>query len=205
MLMLLEERLVRIVFKFIYINNFNLEQHIYQRTGNMPITDPSQSIANFDLNAAAQMAAQAASINVKRPDYGALAAVLPSQQQRENMAPLQFVDYQQSHQHRQQQLNWGFLGQRDSLAPMSMCNNDNMYTTALNAINHQKKNCLSNLDNYFLGNGDSVSNTSYPSQQLLQKSNNNNNINGNAQLLRSESSSHSASENLFNSTLILFI
>ena len=27
-----------------------IENHIYQRTGNMPITDPNASIANFDLN-----------------------------------------------------------------------------------------------------------------------------------------------------------
>lgn len=26
-----------------------IEQHIYQRTGNMPITDPNASIANYDL------------------------------------------------------------------------------------------------------------------------------------------------------------
>jgi hypothetical protein len=30
-----------------------IEQHIYQRTGNMPITDPTASIGAYDLGAAA--------------------------------------------------------------------------------------------------------------------------------------------------------
>nr|CAD2181707.1 unnamed protein product [Meloidogyne enterolobii] len=56
-----------------------IENHIYQRTGNMPITDPNASIANFDLNYDALQAQQAAlqSNSVNRPNYGALAVVCP--------------------------------------------------------------------------------------------------------------------------------
>ncbi|KAF7637493.1 hypothetical protein Mgra_00003008 [Meloidogyne graminicola] len=56
-----------------------IENHIYQRTGNMPITDPNASIANFDLNSAALHAQQSAlqSNSVNRPNYGALAVVCP--------------------------------------------------------------------------------------------------------------------------------
>ncbi|KAL7077864.1 hypothetical protein ACQ4LE_003378 [Meloidogyne hapla] len=56
-----------------------IENHIYHRTGNMPITDPNASIANFDLNSAALQAQQAAlqSTSVNRPNYGALAVVCP--------------------------------------------------------------------------------------------------------------------------------
>lgn len=50
-----------------------IEQHIYQRTGNMPITDPNASIQDYDLMAA--HAAVIAQVNngPNRPNYGALA------------------------------------------------------------------------------------------------------------------------------------
>lgn len=69
-----EEKSVNNLFKSILI--VYLEQHIYHRTGNMPITDQNTSIFNFDLNAAAQAAAiAAANVNSSnRPNYGALAA-----------------------------------------------------------------------------------------------------------------------------------
>src|SRR4051794_23019971 len=68
-----------------------IEQHIYQRTGNMPLTDPSTPISGFDLQAAASAAAQAQANQGSRPPYGALAAaaaaaaaVVNQQQQRSN-------------------------------------------------------------------------------------------------------------------------
>ncbi|CAD5206490.1 unnamed protein product [Bursaphelenchus okinawaensis] len=53
-----------------------IEQHIYQRTGNMPITDPSATIKTFDFQAAAAAACRSngQTLNVNRPNYGALAA-----------------------------------------------------------------------------------------------------------------------------------
>lgn len=49
-----------------------IEQHIYQRTGNMPITDPSASLGAFDLQA--NIGAAAA---VRTASYGALAHSTP--------------------------------------------------------------------------------------------------------------------------------
>jgi hypothetical protein len=53
-----------------------IEQHIYQRTGNMPITDPNAPISAYDLQKAALAAAISASqaTTGARPNYGALAA-----------------------------------------------------------------------------------------------------------------------------------
>jgi hypothetical protein len=53
-----------------------IEQHIYQRTGNMPITDPNAPISTYDLQKAALAAAISASqaSTGSRPNYGALAA-----------------------------------------------------------------------------------------------------------------------------------
>lgn len=166
----------------------------------MPITDQSQSIVNFDLNAAAQLAAQAATVNVKRPDYGALAAVLPNQQQRENIAPLQFAEYQQTQQQQQPKNNWNFLDQRANDSIMTVCNNENIFNAlSFNSIN-QRQNNLPISNSFFL---DSNSNTTYQSQQLLKQSNNNNNNNGNSQLLLSDSNNQSVSDNLFNSMFFL--
>ncbi|CAD5209327.1 unnamed protein product [Bursaphelenchus xylophilus] len=53
-----------------------IEQHIYQRTGNMPITNPNASIQSFDFQAAAAAACRSSTqiVPTNRPNYGALAA-----------------------------------------------------------------------------------------------------------------------------------
>jgi rRNA processing protein Krr1/Pno1 len=48
-----------------------IEQHIYQRTGSIPITDQNASISNYDLKAAVVAASNSNMTN--RPNYGALA------------------------------------------------------------------------------------------------------------------------------------
>lgn len=51
-----------------------IEQHIYQRTGSIPITDQNiTSISNFDLKAVASAATIANASIQNRPNYGALA------------------------------------------------------------------------------------------------------------------------------------
>lgn len=65
-----------------------IEQHIYERTGNMPITDTSQQLGSMELQstlAAAAISAHLGSLNLKesRPTYGSLA---PASQIRQQLA-----------------------------------------------------------------------------------------------------------------------
>lgn len=63
-----------------------IEQHIYQRTGNMPITDPNASIASYDLQITAAQSAVLNNHHVNRPNYGALAASTTQQPYRRSSA-----------------------------------------------------------------------------------------------------------------------
>ncbi|CEF65634.1 K Homology domain and K Homology domain, type 1-containing protein [Strongyloides ratti] len=65
-----------------------IEQHIYERTGNMPITDTTQQLGSMELQstlAAAAISAHLGSLNLKenRPTYGSLA---PASQIRQQLA-----------------------------------------------------------------------------------------------------------------------
>uniref|UniRef100_A0A0N5A2L9 KH domain-containing protein n=1 Tax=Parastrongyloides trichosuri TaxID=131310 RepID=A0A0N5A2L9_PARTI len=63
-----------------------IEQHIYERTGNMPITDTNQQLGSMDLQstlAAAALTAQIGNLSMKdRPTYGSLA---PASQMRHQL------------------------------------------------------------------------------------------------------------------------
>uniref|UniRef100_A0AAF5DDX2 K Homology domain-containing protein n=2 Tax=Strongyloides stercoralis TaxID=6248 RepID=A0AAF5DDX2_STRER len=65
-----------------------IEQHIYERTGNMPITDTSQQLGSMELQstlAVAAISAHIGALNMKenRPSYGSLA---PASQVRQQLA-----------------------------------------------------------------------------------------------------------------------
>ncbi|KAK0428532.1 hypothetical protein QR680_010852 [Steinernema hermaphroditum] len=76
-----------------------IEQHIYQRTGSMPITDQNTPISQYDLQNAALAAAAAAvtqAPNQPRPAYGSLATGTHQlRQQIENTRP-PFMDFNNS-------------------------------------------------------------------------------------------------------------
>uniref|UniRef100_A0A914HDE9 K Homology domain-containing protein n=1 Tax=Globodera rostochiensis TaxID=31243 RepID=A0A914HDE9_GLORO len=118
-----------------------IEQHIYQRTGNMPITDSSASIANYDLhvrqgswswsqsNGAAALQAQHAVLHanaLNRPNYGALAVTSTARQlqhQHQAVPQLQPSPYQPQFHHQQYinkgpslgDLNGGFCTQQQDI------------------------------------------------------------------------------------------
>jgi len=126
-----------------------IENHIYQRTGNMPITDSNASIANFDLQAAA-LAAQQASTMGNRPNYGALAITASSNAMTDSMTNFD----QQLHLPHHHMNN-------NNYAPVSGLNN------GFAAVHHHTSShfsCAQMLSSLTLGSGLSSANSDSTSQ-----------------------------------------
>ncbi|KAL3069486.1 hypothetical protein niasHS_018211 [Heterodera schachtii] len=109
-----------------------IEQHIYQRTGNMPITDSSASIANFDLHTAALQAQHAAlhANATNRPNYGALAVTSTT-------TARQFQQQQSQHHHHQQAVLMPAMAAAAAAAAQQQQHHQQFQQPASNACHQQ--------------------------------------------------------------------